>query len=106
MAVRNINDSNYQETIAAKGVTLVDFTAPWCPPCKALNPIMDDLDQKYGKSVQIIKINVDDSPEAASAYGIMSMPTVMLFKDSKPVEKLVGLRTKNIYEDLITNYIK
>ncbi|TCZ80998.1 thioredoxin [Paenibacillus albiflavus] len=106
MTIRNINDTNYKEAIDAKGVTLVDFTAPWCPPCKALNPILDDLDQKYGKSVQIIKINVDDSPEVTSAYGIMSMPTVMLFKDSKPVEKFVGLRSKDFYEGLITNYIK
>lgn len=104
MTIRMITDSNYKESISNKGVTLIDFTASWCPPCKALIPILDSLDQELGKSVRILKIDVDDSPDAASEYGIMSMPTVIVFKDAKPVEKLVGLKSKQVYKDLITKY--
>lgn len=105
MTIKNISDLDYRKNISNKGVTIIDFTAPWCPPCKALNPILDGLDQDFGKSVNILKLNVDDSPEAAAEFGIMSMPTVMLFKDAKPVEKLVGLRSKEVYKGLIAKYV-
>jgi len=97
----------YEQKLAEideQGVTLVEFGATWCPPCKALLPILDELDQQYGERVNVVKVDCDDSPAIASEYRVMSMPTVIMFHNGEPVEKLVGLRPKNVYETLIERY--
>jgi thioredoxin 1 len=87
-----------------QGVTIVDFTASWCPPCKHLIPILEDLEREFGSSLKVLQINVDESPEEAAEFSIMSMPTVILFHNAQPVEKLVGLRSKEVYRSLIHKY--
>jgi thioredoxin 1 len=91
--------------IKKEGITLVDFGAPWCPPCKPLLLLLDELNQEFSPNIAIIKINVDESPEETAEYGIMSMPTVILFKNGQPVEKLVGLRPKEVYKNMITKHL-
>ncbi|QMV44660.1 thioredoxin [Cohnella cholangitidis] len=100
-----VNDTNFQGSIRQQGVTVVDFGAVWCPPCKVLKPILDELAGEYGEKLSVLEVNCDESPAIASEYGIMSMPTVIVFHNGEPVEKLVGLRPKAVYESLLTKYI-
>lgn len=97
MSIHEVDDSTFRQAIPAAGKALVDFSAPWCPPCRALLPILEELDREFAGEVSILKVNTDESPEAASAYGVMSMPTVIVFENGQPVNKLVGLRPKEVY---------
>lgn len=104
MSMLEVNEQSFQGSIREQGVTLVEFGATWCPPCKALLPILDELDHQYGEQVTVLKVDCDDSPAIASEYRVMSMPTVIMFHNGEPVEKLVGLRPKSVYETLIKRY--
>jgi len=104
MSVQAVNDVNFAEQIRQSGNTLVEFGAVWCPPCKALLPVLDELSEQYGDGLTILKVDCDESPEAASRFGVMSMPTVILFHNGEPVERLVGLRSKSAYENVLARY--
>ncbi|WP_442604202.1 thioredoxin [Paenibacillus sp. KN14-4R] len=104
MKVRQVTNDTFKESIRKTGITLVDFSAPWCPPCKVLLPILEELGQENRTNVSILKVNCDDQPELASEYQVMSMPTVIVFQNGVPVEKLVGLRPKSVYQSLIMQY--
>ncbi len=91
--VAHITDADFPATVA-QGVTLVDFWAPWCGPCKMIAPILDELAGELGDKARIVKINVDDNPQVAGQYGIMSIPTLLLFKDGKKVDQKVGALPK------------
>jgi len=88
-----LTKENFQKTVE-QGVSLVDFWAPWCGPCRMQEPIIEELAREIGDRATIAKLNVDDEPELASRYGVMSIPTLILFKDGQPVDKLVGLQSK------------
>lgn len=92
MAIELTKD-NFQASIA-EGVTLVDFWAPWCGPCKMQLPIVEELSKELEGTAKIGKINVDNEPELASQFGVMSIPTLILFKNGQPVDKMVGLQSK------------
>ncbi len=91
--VQHITDEQFQTTVAA-GVTLVDFWAPWCGPCKNIAPILDELAVDLKGKARIVKINIDDNPVVAGQFGIMSIPTLLLFKDGKKVDQKVGGQAK------------
>ena len=91
--VKHVTDDQFQATVA-QGVTLVDFWAPWCGPCKMIAPILDELAGELQGKAQIIKINVDENPVVAGQFGIMSIPTLLLFKDGKKVDQKVGGQPK------------
>ncbi len=99
MAHITLTDSNFQEEIS-KGLVLVDFWAEWCGPCRMLGPIIEELAEQV-KDVKIAKLNVDDSQQTAMKYGVMSIPTVILFKDGQLVETLVGVRPMEAYLEVI-----
>ncbi|RRJ65849.1 thioredoxin [Paenibacillus oralis] len=102
MTIRRIADANeFNRESASAELVLADFDAPWCPPCKVLSPILEELHEEFQGVVPLLQINCDDHPELASQYGIMSMPTVILFRHGEPVEKLIGLRPKEVYRQLI-----
>ncbi|MEF2244123.1 MULTISPECIES: thioredoxin [unclassified Paenibacillus] len=93
MAVALTKD-NFKQSIE-NGVSLVDFWAPWCGPCKMQLPIVEELSSELEGQAVIAKINVDEEPELASQFGVMSIPTLILFKDGQPVDKMVGLQSKD-----------
>ena len=96
-----LNDQNFDQNVK-DGVTLVDFYADWCGPCKMIAPIIDELSTEV-ESATVAKVDVDASPEIAAKYGIRSIPLVILFKDGEIVEKLVGAKPKQVYLDTIEN---
>lgn len=90
-----LTDSNFKDEIGT-GLVLVDFWAPWCAPCRMLGPIIEEVAGEV-EGVTVGKLNVDENPMIAGQFQIMSIPTVMLFKDGEPVETMIGLRPKDAY---------
>lgn len=104
MAMIELNDQNFQSEISS-GVVLVDFWAPWCGPCKMIAPILEELDSELGDQIKIGKINVDHNPNTTAQFGVMSIPTLLLFKEGEVVEKVVGFQPKERLISLIKNHI-
>ncbi|RXT06565.1 thioredoxin [Ammoniphilus sp. CFH 90114] len=104
MAIVELNDQTYQLEVT-KGTVLVDFWAPWCGPCKMIAPVLEELDHEIGDHIKIGKINVDHNPHASQQYGVMSIPTLLLFKDGQVVETMVGFQPKDRLLDKIKNHI-
>ncbi len=92
-------DANFQsEVLDSDQPVLVDFWATWCGPCRAVGPTIEELAKQYDGTVKVGKLNIDENPQAPSRFGIQSIPAVLLFKDGKVVETLVGVQPKQRYE--------
>lgn len=96
-------DTFQEEVLDDEGVVLVDFWAEWCPPCRALSPMLEQIEQELRSKVKVVKLNVDENQEIAGRYGIRGIPTVKIFKDGKEVNSLVGLASKDVYIKAIEN---
>lgn len=102
MTITNINDSSFEEKVIKSSLpTLVDFWAPWCGPCKLAEPVLDELSETYKDKVVILKVNVDENPETAQKYSVLSIPTTILFKGGGEIGRQIGFAGKNAFEELI-----
>lgn len=98
-----ITSENFDKTVMQSEKTvLIDFWAGWCGPCRMLAPIIDEIAEEYADTVTVGKINVDEQPQLAAAFGVESIPTLIAFKNGVPLGALVGLQTKESVIDLIT----
>ncbi|MBE6551630.1 MAG: thioredoxin [Ruminococcaceae bacterium] len=94
MAIVKLNDNNFEnEVIAKKGTALVDFYADWCGPCKMIAPIIEKIAEERSDII-VGKANVDDASELAARFGVMSIPTLIVFKDGKEAKRIIGYRAK------------
>ncbi|MCA0758556.1 thioredoxin [Paenibacillus sp. N4] len=99
-----LTKENFAQSVE-NGVALVDFWAPWCGPCKMQLPIVEELSTELEGQAVIAKINVDEEPELASQFGVMSIPTLILFKDGQPVDKMVGVQSKDALKSKISGQL-
>ena len=104
MHVQSVNSEQFDRSIRKDGVSLVEFGALWCPPCKTLLPILDEIAESYGDAITVLQVDCDEYPDLASRFGVMSMPTVVVFHNGEPVNKLIGLRPRSVYEQVIERY--
>ncbi len=102
MSVLKINEGNFEEEVLkSEKMVLIDFYADWCGPCRMMSPIIDEIAEELKESVKVGKINVDENQELAIKYDVMSIPTIIIFKNGMPVKTFLGVTDKNeILENL------
>lgn len=95
-----LSDGTFKAEVLKSALpTLVDFWAPWCGPCRAIGPVLEQLAAEHANSVKVAKLNVDESPDvAAAAYGVRSIPTLLIFKGGKVVDRFVGVQPKAVLQ--------
>jgi len=94
-AILNVTDASFEAAVAGSKLPVVlDFWAPWCGPCRAMEPVLEEMAKEYAGKIVIGKVNVDESPETAMKHDILSIPTMLVFKDGEVVKTLVGSRPK------------
>lgn len=105
MAVKLTDENFDNEVIKSSIPVLVDFWAEWCGPCKMIMPIIDELAKEFSNKVKFGKLDVDDSPNTAAKFGIRSIPTIMIFKDGKVMDQMIGVQPKNVMKAKIESSI-
>jgi thioredoxin 1 len=104
--LQEITDSTFEaEVLQADKPVLVDFWAPWCGPCRMVGPVLDEIAGEKQDAVKIVKINTDENYQFAGKYGVMSLPTLLIFKGGEPVDKLIGAHPKRTIVDRIDQHI-
>ncbi|MHB8566637.1 MAG: thioredoxin [Nitrososphaerales archaeon] len=97
-----VTDSNWKQEVEQSSVpVVVDFWAPWCGPCRMVTPVIEKLSEKYNGKIKVVKVNVDDNQQLAMKFNIMSIPTIMLFKEGKELDQTVGAAPSELYEQML-----
>jgi thioredoxin 1 len=104
--MEKINDSNFDEKIKKNSLVLVDFFAEWCPPCKMLEPVIEELAKEYEGKIAFFKMNVDENRETALRFGIMSIPTMIMFKNGNVVDKMIGAYPKHLIKERLEKLLR
>src|SRR6476619_6763861 len=103
--VREVSDSSFEkDVLGASKPVLVDFWAQWCTPCRMLAPTVEAVAQQYNETANVVKLNVDDNPSTAQRYGIKGIPTLILFREGKEVERVVGATSKESITRMMEKY--
>jgi len=95
-----LTNDNFESTVA-EGVTMVDFWAPWCGPCRMIAPVVEELAEEFDGKAKICKVNTDEEQEIAAKHGIRSIPTILFFKDGEIVDQMVGAASKDVFAEKI-----
>ena len=90
-----VSDATFKDAISGDKAVIVDFWAEWCGPCKMVEPILDEIAGEYPEKLVLAKLNIDDNPQTAADYGVMSIPTMIVFKDGQKAKTIVGARPKH-----------
>jgi len=104
MAIVNATDQSF-ETETSQGTVLVDFWAPWCGPCKMIAPVLEEISGELGEKLKIVKLDVDENPDTAAKFGVMSIPTLLVFKDGAKVDQFVGFQPKDALLAKLENHM-
>jgi thioredoxin 1 len=101
-----VTDAEFKtEVLEADQPVLVDFWAEWCGPCRMVGPIVDEIAEEHGERLKVLKLNVDENPATARDYGIMSIPTILVFKDGQPDKRIVGAKGKAALLGDLADYV-
>ena len=101
-----VDESSWDaQVIKSPGLVVVDFWAVWCGPCQMVAPIIDELAVEYNGKVKVMKLNTDENPEIAGKYQVMSIPTILIFKNGQPVERLVGAMPKRKFKEVLDSLL-
>lgn len=104
--IMEIEDNSFDtEVLQSDKPVLVDFWAPWCGPCKAIGPVVEELSETFGDKVKFAKCNVDNNPQTPGKYGIKAIPTLIFFKDGNVVEQITGMVAKSKLEDALNSIV-
>ncbi|HDG3952811.1 TPA: thioredoxin [Staphylococcus aureus] len=104
MAIVKVTDADFDSKVES-GVQLVDFWATWCGPCKMIAPVLEELAADYEGKADILKLDVDENPSTAAKYEVMSIPTLIVFKDGQPVDKVVGFQPKENLDEVLDKHL-
>ena len=95
------NNSNWNDEVVKSSIpVVVDFWAPWCGPCRMVSPVIEKLSEKYSGQLKVVKVNVDENQELAMKFGVMSIPTIMLFKNGQELDQAIGAAPSEYYEKM------
>ena len=98
-----LNQENFQEEVLKSAEPiLVDFAAIWCPPCRMLKPILEELEKNFSEKIKFTQVDIDQSPELAEKYEVMSVPTLIIFKNGQEIKRLIGLQNKRDLEKIVS----
>ena len=104
MAIIVLNSNNMKEAISSNDITIVDFWAEWCGPCKALTPALENLSEKYEGAIKVAKVNVSENIDLAKENSISSIPCLVIFRGGKEIDRVVGFKGKDALEDLFIKH--
>ena len=104
MAIEHVTDANFADK-TSEGVVLADFWAPWCGPCKMIAPVLEEIDSEMSDKLKIVKLNTDENQQVTGQYGVMSIPTLIVFKNGEIVDKVVGFQPKEALVERLSAHI-